>query len=147
MVVLLTTATLPHAREPDRAGLAPCHRDRTRLTYNHMVVLREESEESLNQLFRALADGTRRDILARAIVEAPTVSGLAAHYEMSFAAVQKHVAVLQRAGLVRKRANGREQLVSTDHERLKRATELLDSYEVLWRQRVAQLDDVLREGE
>ncbi|EME61518.1 ArsR/SmtB family transcription factor [Amycolatopsis decaplanina] len=111
-----------------------------------MVVLREESEESLNQLFRALADGTRRDILARAITEAPSVSDLAARYEMSFAAVQKHVAVLQRAGLVRKRANGREQLVSTDRERLQRAGELLDSYEVLWRRRVAQLDDVLREG-
>ena len=86
-----------------------------------MVVLQEESEESLNQLFRALADGTRRDILARSITETPSVSELAAHYEMSFAAVQKHVAVLQRAGLIRKRANGREQLVSADRERLRRA--------------------------
>lgn len=108
-----------------------------------MVVLQEDSEESLNQLFRALADGTRRDILARSIAETPSVSDLAAHYEMSFAAVQKHVAVLERAGLVRKRANGREQLVSSDRARLRRAGELLDSFELLWRQRVAQLDDVL----
>src|SRR6187549_3208520 len=55
-----------------------------------MVVLRKESEESLNQLFRALADGTRRDILARSLTETPSVSALAARYEMSFAAVQKH---------------------------------------------------------
>jgi DNA-binding transcriptional ArsR family regulator len=108
-----------------------------------MVVLRDESEESLNQLFRALADGTRRDILERSITQTPSVSELAACYDMSFAAVQKHVAVLERAGLVRKRANGREQLVSTDRARLQRAGELLDHYESIWRQRVAQLDDVL----
>ena len=108
-----------------------------------MVVGQDESAESLNQLFRALADGTRRDILTRSITETPSVSDLAARYEMSFAAVQKHVAVLERAGLVQKRAHGREQLVSTDRARLQRAGALLDSYEVLWRQRVAQLDDVL----
>jgi DNA-binding transcriptional ArsR family regulator len=108
-----------------------------------MVVFKDESEESLNQLFRALADGTRRDILARALTETPSVSDLAARYEMSFAAVQKHVAVLERAGLVRKQARGREQLVSTDHERLKLAGELLDHFESIWRQRMAQLDDVL----
>ena len=114
------------------------------LTYNHRVVLKRESEESLNQLFRALADGTRRDILARSLREAPSVSNLAARYEMSFAAVQKHVAVLERAGLVQKRANGREQLVSTNHARLQRAGELLEHFESIWRQRMAQLDDVLR---
>jgi DNA-binding transcriptional ArsR family regulator len=108
-----------------------------------MVVRQKRSEEGLNQLFRALADGTRRDILARALTDTPSVSALAARYEMSFAAVQKHVAVLERAGLVQKRANGREQLVSTNHARLKRAAELLDSLEAIWRQRMAQLDDVL----
>jgi DNA-binding transcriptional ArsR family regulator len=108
-----------------------------------MVVLRGEHEESLNRLFRALADGTRRDILARSLTETPSVSDLAARYEMSFAAVQKHVAVLERAGLIRKRASGREQLVSTNRARLQRAAELLDSFESIWRQRVAQLDDVL----
>ena len=108
-----------------------------------MVVLRKETDESLNRLFRALADGTRRDILARSLTEAPSVSELAARYEMSFAAVQKHVAVLERAGLIQKRANGREQLVSTNRARLKHAGELLDSFESMWRQRVAQLDDVL----
>jgi DNA-binding transcriptional ArsR family regulator len=103
-----------------------------------------ESAESLNQLFRALADGTRRDILARSLTDTPSVSALAARYDMSFAAVQKHVAVLERAGLIRKRARGREQLVSTDHARLRRAGELLDELEAIWRQRMAQLDDVLQ---
>jgi DNA-binding transcriptional ArsR family regulator len=102
------------------------------------------SDQALNQLFRALADGTRRDILARSLTETPSVSDLAARYDMSFAAVQKHVAVLERAGLIRKRANGREQLVSTDHERLQRAAELLDAFEQIWRQRMARLDDLLQ---
>ena len=92
-----------------------------------------------------MADGTRRDILARSLTETPSVSALAARYEMSFAAVQKHVAALERAGLIKKRPNGREQLVSTNRERLRRAGELLDQYESLWRRRMAQLDEVLLE--
>ena len=108
-----------------------------------MVVFRRESEEAVNQLFRALADGTRRDILARSLTETPSVSALAARYEMSFAAVQKHVAVLERAGLIQKRASGREQRVSTNRARLQRAGELLDYFESVWRQRMAQLDDLL----
>ena len=112
-------------------------------TYNQMVVRVRDGEEALNQLFRALADGTRRDILARSLTETPSVSDLAARYDMSFAAVQKHVAVLERARLIKKRAKGREQLVSTNPARIKRAAELLDYFESIWRQRVAQLDDVL----
>ena len=108
-----------------------------------MVVRIRETDEALNQLFRALADGTRRDILARSLTETPSVSALAARYEMSFAAVQKHVAVLERAGLIQKRASGREQRVSTNRARLRRAGELLDYFESVWRQRMAQLDDVL----
>lgn len=109
-----------------------------------MVARQKDTEQSLNQLFRALADGTRRDILARSITESPSVSVLAERYDMSFAAVQKHVAVLERAGLIQKRASGREQLVSTNHARLQRAGELLEHFEAIWRQRVAQLDDVLK---
>jgi DNA-binding transcriptional ArsR family regulator len=89
-----------------------------------------------------LADGTRRGILARSLTETPSVSDLAAQYQMSFAAVQKHVAVLERAGLIQKRANGREQLVSTNRARLQRAGELLEFFESIWRRRVSQLDDV-----
>ena len=117
------TATIPPALGPGscftfRCIMAntPCKSHWARLRYNHMVVVRKESDEALNQLFRALADGTRRDILARSLTETPSVSALAAPYKMSFAAVQKHVAVLERAGLIQKRAHGREQLVSTNHE-------------------------------
>jgi DNA-binding transcriptional ArsR family regulator len=128
-------------------GKTACGFDQPDLIYNHMVVFKDESDESLNQLFRALADGTRRDILARSLTETPSVSELAAQYAMSFAAVQKHVAVLERAGLIRKRASGREQRVSADHARLQRAGELLDFYESIWRQRLAQLDEVLQPKE
>lgn len=108
-----------------------------------MVVFRRESEESLNQLFRALADGTRRDIVERSLTAEESVSELAARYKMSFAAVQKHVAVLERSGLIHKRASGREQLVSANPERLKRASALFDHFESIWRQRLTQLDDLL----
>jgi DNA-binding transcriptional ArsR family regulator len=108
-----------------------------------MVAHRRDSEQALNQLFRALADGTRRDILARSLTGSPSVSELAARYRMSFAAVQKHVAVLERAKLIRKQAHGREQLVSTNHARLERARALLDHFESIWRQRLEQLDEVL----
>ena len=121
----------------------PCRSTQALLTYNHMVVHREVDDEGLDQLFRALANGTRRDILARSLTQTPSVSELAARYDMSFAAVQKHVAVLERAGLVSKRSNGREQLVSTEHARLQRAGELLEYFESIWRERMAQLDDVL----
>ena len=104
----------------------------------------ETDEDRADALFHALADRTRRDIMRRVLAGEHSVSTLAASYDMSFAAVQKHVAVLERAGLVQKRPNGREQLVSTNRERLKRAGELLDQFEVIWRQRMTQLDDVLR---
>lgn len=113
--------------------------------YNHMVVRSQESEQSLNQLFRALADGTRRDILARSLTAEESVSELASHYDMSFAAVQKHVAVLEGAGLINKRPRGREQLVSANPQRLQRASELLNDFESIWRQRMARLDDLLAE--
>ena len=102
-----------------------------------------DEDRKADAFFHALADTTRRDILTRSLTETPCVSALAARYDMSFAAVQKHVAVLERAGLIRKRACGREQQVATNRAQLQRATELLDKFEAIWRQRMAQLDDVL----
>lgn len=110
-----------------------------------MVVRQIETERSLNVLFRALADGTRRDILARTLQQEESVSELASHYDMSFAAVQKHVAALESAGLVKKRSSGREQLVSANPKRLNRANELLNYFESIWRQRISQLDALLTE--
>ncbi|MHB8891798.1 MAG: ArsR/SmtB family transcription factor, partial [Candidatus Limnocylindrales bacterium] len=89
--------------------------------------------------FQALADGTRRDILARVIVGDHSVTALAACYTMSFAAVQKHVAILERAGLVTKERIGRRKVVRTNVEGLRAARRLLDQYEELWRGRIHRM--------
>ncbi|MDJ0954354.1 MAG: winged helix-turn-helix domain-containing protein [Acidimicrobiia bacterium] len=101
------------------------------------------SDEQVDLLFHALADATRRDIVKRAIRGGHSVSDLASGYAMSFAAVQKHVAVLERAGLVTKTQNGRERLVRTDIATINQAAELLDEIEELWRSRVSRMSDLL----
>jgi DNA-binding transcriptional ArsR family regulator len=107
------------------------------VTYNQMVV------DEVDRLFHALADGTRRDILRRCVDGEPSVSRLAEVYPMSFAAVQKHVAVLERAGLVVKERRGREQLVHTDADAVGRARRVLDDLETAWRGRVERMADLL----
>jgi DNA-binding transcriptional ArsR family regulator len=104
------------------------------------------TDEEVDRVFHALADATRRDILRRCIRAEPSVSGLAGVYPMSFAAVQKHVAVLERAGLVTKERRGREQLVHTDVDAVGRARRVLDELEAAWRGRVGRMADVLAEG-
>jgi DNA-binding transcriptional ArsR family regulator len=109
-----------------------------------MVAYGGLSSEEMDRLFRALADATRRDIIARVLGgETASVSALAARYDMSFAAVQKHVAVLESAGLVTKHAAGRERLVRGNPDRIARAREALTRLESLWRDRFSQLDSVL----
>jgi DNA-binding transcriptional ArsR family regulator len=108
-----------------------------------MVVDSSLTEEAVDRLFQALADQTRRDILKRAIHSGESVSVLSRHYDMSFAAVQKHVAVLERAALVTKERRGREQIVHTNGATLRRAMTLLDAYEQLWMQRIDQISDIL----
>lgn len=103
----------------------------------------QPSDEELDRLFQAFADTTRRDIVRRVTVGEYSVSGLAALYAMSFAAVQKHVAVLERASLVSKEKRGREQIVRANHDGLQRARRLLDEYEVIWRQRAERIADLL----
>ena len=100
-----------------------------RTIYNQMVVYREAAAQALDQLFGALGDATRRDILARVMGADASVSELAAHYDMSFAAVQKHVAVLERARLVTKRKDGRAQRVAGNPDAVRRATRLLAQFE------------------
>jgi DNA-binding transcriptional ArsR family regulator len=97
----------------------------------------------VDRIFHALADGTRRDILSVAVDGGYSVSALAKRYPMSFAAVQKHVSVLEGAGLVTKERRGREQLVRTAVDTVHRARELLDGIEELWRARVDRIDDLL----
>lgn len=110
-----------------------------------MVAQRELSEAEVDRVFHALATSTRRDILRRTIEREQSVSTLASEYEMSFAAVQKHVSVLEAANLIVKRAEGRERLVRANPEMIARARALLARYEEMWRSRIARLDDLLAE--
>jgi DNA-binding transcriptional ArsR family regulator len=110
------------------------------------MVVDELPNRVVDELFHALADTTRRDILRRCVAGGPSVSRLARGYPMSFAAVQKHVAVLERAGLVTKERRGREQLVRTDAGAVGRARQALDALEATWRGRVERMSDLLAEG-
>lgn len=107
-----------------------------------MVVYEPLTDAELDRIFRALADSTRRDILRRTASEPMSVSMLADNYPMSFAAVQKHVAALESAGLIHKTPQGRQRLVRTDPDRLRRAGAALVDLEQQWRDRVSRLDDL-----
>jgi DNA-binding transcriptional ArsR family regulator len=108
-----------------------------------MVVRPALSDAEIDRVFHALADTTRRDIVARVIAgEVASISALARRYDMSFAAVQKHVAVLEGAGLVTKETQGRARIVRGNPERIARARDLLARLEGLWRARFSQLDNV-----
>ena len=107
------------------------------------MVVGELTDDDVDRLFHALADATRRDILRRCVLGEPSVSRLADDYPMSFAAVQKHVAVLERAGMVVKERRGREQLVHTDPGAVGRARQALDTLETAWRARVDRMADLL----
>jgi DNA-binding transcriptional ArsR family regulator len=102
-------------------------------------------QERVDQLFHALADATRRDIVKRVLRGESSVSALARQYSMSFAAVQKHVAVLERAEMVTKERRGREQLVRANINAVRRASRVLDQYEAIWRSRLARIDEILAE--
>jgi DNA-binding transcriptional ArsR family regulator len=99
-----------------------------------------------DRAFGALADATRRDIVRRAIDGGEGVAELAGHYPMSFAAVQKHVAILERAGLVSKVRIGRRKVVRTNVESLRRVRRLLDRYEELWRGRLDRMTALVADG-
>src|SRR2546425_11215020 len=110
-----------------------------------MVVSVSITPLDFDPVFAALADHTRRDIVRRTISAEEGVLELASHYPMSFAAVQKHVAVLERAGLIRKQRIGRRKVVRTNPEALLVARRLLDQYEGLWRGRVHRTDQPIPE--
>ncbi|MBO0595177.1 winged helix-turn-helix transcriptional regulator [Nesterenkonia sp. E16_7] len=114
------------------------------------MVIRPESstppgDAQVDRVFRALADATRRDIVRRTLGEEASVSALAALYEMSFAAVQKHISVLENADLVTKRQQGRERLVRGNPHTIREAQALLDEYALIWQGRISRLDTVLAE--
>lgn len=109
-----------------------------------MVIL-EPSEEQVNRLFHALADSTRRDIVRRCAVGESSLTRLAETYPMSFTAVQKHVSVLERAGLVVKERRGREQLVHTNGQAVGNAQRVLAEIEATWRGRIERMANLLAE--
>ena len=117
------------------------------ITYNQMVVGggNDPDAEAADLLFGALADPTRRDIFRRAHEGRLSVSALAREYPISLAAVQKHVAVLERAELVSKHRVGRESIVRAETAALERAHAALDQLESEWRGRIGRIDHILDE--
>ncbi len=101
------------------------------------------AEDRADALFHALADRTRRDIMRRALAGEHSVSALARKYDMSFAAVQKHVSVLEKAGLLTKRRHGREQLASGDVTAVRSVAAMLTELEEVWRGRIGRIDDLI----
>lgn len=109
------------------------------------MVVDQLGQDEVDRIFAALADATRRDILTRVLGEEASVSALASHYAMSFAAVQKHVAVLEKASLVTKERRGREQLVRGSVDTVRAAARLLEQFEEIWRGRFERIDALLAE--
>jgi DNA-binding transcriptional ArsR family regulator len=107
------------------------------------MVVGSVEQRTEDRVFRALADATRRDIVSRTLRQEHSVTALARLYPMSFAAVQKHVAVLEGAGLVTKRRHGREQLVRGNVHAIHDAQRVLDELETLWRDRIERFEAVL----
>jgi DNA-binding transcriptional ArsR family regulator len=103
----------------------------------------EDDENRADALFHALADRTRRDIMRRVLAGEHSVTALAVKYEMSFAAVQKHVVVLENAGLLSKRRSGREQLASGDMAAVRSVTSMLSELEQVWRGRITRIDELI----
>ena len=105
-----------------------------------------DAGRNFDLVFGALADGTRRDIVRRAIAGNEGVAELAEHYPMSFAAVQKHIAILERAGLVAKQRKGRRKVVRTELGALLIAQGLLKRYEDMWRERFERMTQLIEES-
>lgn len=103
------------------------------------------TEDNTDRIFKALADRTRRDIVRRTLTAGVSISRLAEDYDMSFAAVQKHVAVLEAADLVARSPKGRERIITGNPETIRRAKQLLAHFETLWRGRIDRLDALLAE--
>jgi DNA-binding transcriptional ArsR family regulator len=99
----------------------------------------------IDAIFSSLADATRRDILRRVSRRAQSVGELAeAHKGLSFAAVAKHIAVLEDAELVIKKRDGRYQIISVNPKTLKHASKVLQEYQAIWEVRFNQLDTLLK---
>lgn len=99
---------------------------------------------ALDNLFMALSDGTRRDILSLVAKSEMSIGEIAQHFKLTFAAVSKHIKVLERANLITKQRRGKEQLVIIVPTTLGVAREQIDRYAQLWSDRFDQLDSLLQ---
>jgi DNA-binding transcriptional ArsR family regulator len=102
-----------------------------------------ESTRRLDMIFRSFADSTRRDILKRVCKSDLTITEIARPYGMSFAAIAKHVAVLEKGRLISKRRRGKEQVISANPGTMTLAAAHLQSYERAWKQRYDKLESLL----
>lgn len=100
---------------------------------------------NLDLTFQSLADGTRRDILRLVAKRELSISEIAAHYDVTFAAISKHIKVLERAKLIVKRRSGKEQLVRVQPLAIKQANDYLEAYRQMWESRYGALDEVLKQ--
>lgn len=101
----------------------------------------------LNTAYSSLSDPTRRDILLRVTKRELSISDIAQPYNMSFAAVAKHISVLEAAHLVHKRQVGRQHLVQASLDTITLLQSHLQSYEQLWNQRFTALDKLLKSNQ
>ncbi|PON15022.1 transcriptional regulator [Candidatus Entotheonella serta] len=104
----------------------------------------EYTENQLNQTYAAIADPTRRAILTRLAQGEARVTEIAEPFAMSLNAVSKHVRVLERAGLVRRRVRGREHYLALDAEPLRAASAWMDTYRQFWEERLDALESFLQ---
>lgn len=102
-----------------------------------------ERSINLDTLFQALADQTRRDILKRVSKAELSISKLAEPYKMSFAAIAKHISVLEAAKLITKRREGKRQIVTIVPKTMTMAKTHLEQYERMWNARFDALEDLL----
>lgn len=103
-----------------------------------------EYSMQLDNVFGSLADPTRRDILSRLQLGELNVSEIASVYDVSLAAISKHLKILEQARLIRKRRQGKERLVSLEPATMRQAAEYLQQYEQLWNDRLDRLDEFLK---
>ncbi len=104
----------------------------------------EQHAASLDTVFQALADPTRRSMLKSLAGGERNVSDLAAPFRMSFAASAKHVKVLENAGLVRRKVHGRSHIIRLNPAPLAAADKWLRYYEHFWTERLDVLEGLLR---
>lgn len=100
---------------------------------------------NLDAVFFSLADPTRRDILRRVSESELSVGEIAQHYQLTFAAISKHLKVLEKATLVIKRRRGKEQMVRLAPQVFMSAAEYLDWYKPFWTDKLDSLEIYLKE--